>query len=73
MTEDRLTSKIDDLTDVIDDIKSDRTVAYVKRDIKLNEALDYLKSIDEKYKDVRLNNQIIRDRKVERKQPVNHR
>lgn len=63
LIDDRLTSKIDDLTDEIDDIKSDRTVAYVKRDIKLNEALEYLKSIDNRYNDINLHNQIVRERK----------
>jgi len=63
LIDDRLSSKIEDLTDEIDDIKSDRTVAYVKRDIKLNEALEYLKSIDEKYNDLTLNNKIYKDKK----------
>lgn len=63
LVDDRLTSKIDDLTNEIDDIKSDRTVAYVKRDIKLNEALEYLKSIDSRYNDISLQNQVVRERK----------
>lgn len=62
LVDDRLTSKIEDLTDEIEDIKSDRTVAYVKRDIKLNEALDYLKSIDNRYADIKLQSQIVREK-----------
>lgn len=74
LTDDHLTSKIDDLTEEIDDIKSDRTVAYVKRDIKLNEALEYLKTIDVNYRDIKLNNQVCRqNRPKEEKKMVKNR
>lgn len=46
----RLGNKIEELSDEIDDIKSDRTVNYVKRDIMLTEALEYLISIESSMK-----------------------
>lgn len=42
--DEKLTEKIDELTRFINDIKSDRTVNYIKRDLKLSESLDYLQS-----------------------------
>ena len=58
--DDRLTKKIEEIDDTINDIKSDRTVKYVKRDLKLNEALNYLKKKEQKkenilYKEVKRN------------------
>lgn len=41
--DERLSKKIDELNNSINEIKSDRTVRYVTRDLKLKEALDYLK------------------------------
>lgn len=43
MADERLTQKIEELERTIGDIKDDRTVCYVQRDVKLKEALDYLK------------------------------
>ena len=44
ITDEKLTEKVDELDRDINNLKSDRTVNYVKRDIKLNEALIFLES-----------------------------
>ena len=44
MVDEYLTRKINSLSRIIDSIKSDRTVNYVKRDLKLAESLKYLES-----------------------------
>lgn len=47
LTDEKLTKRIEELEDEISELKSDRTVRYVKRDLKLKEALEFLKEYDE--------------------------
>lgn len=59
--DERLTHKIEDYQDTIDELKSDRTVKYIRRDIKLNEAIEYLKNhsmIDRNAKPIPINRDI---------------
>ena len=59
--DERLTHKIEDYQDTIDELKSDRTVKYIRRDIKLNEAIEYLKNhsmIDRNVKPIPINRDI---------------
>jgi len=44
--DDNLSKKIGDLDEAISEIKSDRTVQYIKRDMKLKESLNFLKKQD---------------------------
>lgn len=67
--DDKLTKKIDEIEDTISDIKSDRTVKYVKRDLKLNEALRFLQSTENKM----MNRTIAKDKKAEKKHKVSKR
>lgn len=50
LVDDNLTQKIDELVKTINEIKSDRTVKYVQRDLKLKESLEYLKIKDSEFK-----------------------
>lgn len=50
LVDDNLTQKVDDLAKTINEIKSDRTVKYVQRDLKLKESLEYLKIKDSEFK-----------------------
>jgi len=59
--DEKITHKIENYQDIIDELKSDRTVKYIKRDIKLNEALEYLKKrsmIDRNAKPIPINRDI---------------
>lgn len=67
--DDKLTKKIDEIEDTISDIKSDRTVEYVKRDLKLNEALCFLQSTENKI----INRMVVKDKKVDKKHKVSKR
>ena len=47
--DDHLTKKVDNIVEEIDKIKEDRTIAYIKRDVRINDALRYWKLNSEKY------------------------
>ena len=63
--DDRLTKKVEELEDNIQDIKNDRTVKYVKRDLKLNEALNHLKRKEQKNNEIQYRKT---SKKVEKKE-----
>ena len=42
----KMDHKLNDIEETIDELKSDRTVKYVERDLKLNEAIEFLKDKD---------------------------
>ena len=64
--DDKLTKEIDEIDDTISDIKSDRTVKYVKRDLKLNEALEFLKKSESQVQTQNLANKRIINNKKEK-------
>ena len=56
--DEKLAHKIEGYEDTINELKSDRTVKYIKRDMKLNEALEYLKTnsmIDKNAREIPIN------------------